>query len=32
LKKTNTRSDDMLKVIRNRCVLPMLEKLNDQFS
>lgn len=32
LKKTNARSDDMLKIIRNRCVLPMLEKLNEQFA
>lgn len=31
-KKANGRSDDTLKIIRNRCVLPILEKLNEQFS
>ena len=31
-KKTGVNSSDMLKVLRNRCVVPMLEKLNNQFT
>lgn len=32
LKKAGASSSDMLKILRNRCVLPMLEKLNNQFT
>jgi hypothetical protein len=31
-KRTGISSDDMLKVLRNRCVVPILEKLNNQFT
>jgi hypothetical protein len=29
---TNAFSEDALNILRNRCVLPILEKLNDQFA